>query len=150
MDLLNNNSSSQAKEISLLDHIRLIQSHDLNPFYSSRNYTVQFDLINQKNQSLYGQVTSSIALDLFEDDEIQDLGLKNGEEFLFSVFIESINILIGQQLKKDSNLIISPPRKTKISRVIRSENKTQIQKYELIIDEISFDVVVEYHIHLPN
>ncbi len=80
-------------EIKILHNVRLIHKHDLNPVYSKDNLRVQFEMSGE----IRGQITCYLCLDG------QELTVAE-RNYIFPLFVESMNILIGRQLSLDEEL----------------------------------------------
>jgi hypothetical protein len=125
-------------ELKILHNVRLMNKHDLNPITSNENLHVQFCV----SGDVRGVITSHLCLDGQELSE----GEKN---YLFPLFTESMNILAGRQISldeefKNMRIHLSPPKLSMLSKVISTNTSNMIQKYELELEERSFDVLIEY------
>lgn len=135
---------TQVQELKILHNVRLISSHDLNPIYSKNNINVHFEIS--------GDVKGAVNCYLCLDDCELPVTDKN---FLYPLFVESMNILIGRQLSLDkifnhSKLKISPPKLSLISKEINTSLRSLTQKYELELEQVAFDVLVEYNLTVLN
>lgn len=125
-------------EIRILSNVRLINRRDLNPIYSKENLQVQFALSGE----LRGAVTCYLCLDK------QELS-STDENYIFPLFVESMNILIGKQLSTDKyfktfKVKLSPPKLSMIPKEINTTYKSGMQQYELELDGLSFSILTEY------
>jgi chemotaxis protein CheY-P-specific phosphatase CheC len=80
---------------------------------------------------------------------------ESDKNYLFPLFIESMNILTGKQITLDdefSNFKIqmSPPKLSMIPREINSSLRIRTQKYDLEMDDISYKVLVDYNLQAAN
>lgn len=127
------------EEIQILSDVRLIGNRDLNPLSFTDYLKVRFELQGE----LRGQIFCYLDL---EDKELS-VAEKN---YLLPLFLETMNILLGQQVSrsyqsKNSELRISPPKiVSSKSPFTTTEKRTPIQKYSLELRTISFEVAVEY------
>lgn len=131
-------------EVNILQNVRLMHRNDLNPIYSKDNLRVQFQI--------EGQIKGSITCYLCLDDKELSQGDKN---YLFPLFVESMNILIGKQISMDNELNsykvkLSPPKLSMISKEINTALRGSTQKYDLEIDDFSYDVLTEYSLESLN
>lgn len=131
-------------ELNILQNVRLVYRHDLNPISSSDNLRVQF--------TIGGEVRGTITCYLLLDNSELTSSDKN---FLFPLFVESMNILIGRQISIDdefNGLIInlSSPKLSMIPTTINTANKSLTQKYELEIDDLSYVILCEYSLETLN
>lgn len=131
-------------EIKILHNVRLIHRHDLNPVYSKDNLRVQFDLKGE----IKGSITCYLCLDGEELTESE-------RNYLFPLFVESMNILIGRQISLDDEfnhfrITMSSPKLSMISKEINTSLRSMTQKYELELDEMSWKVLTEYNLEAMN
>lgn len=127
-------------EINILKNIRLIHNHDLNPIYSKDNLRVQFDISGE----IKGTITCYLCLDNMELSETD-------KEYLFPLFIESMNILVGRQISLDAEfthfkISMSSPKFSLIPKEINTASRKMTQKYDLQIEDIYYSVLTEYHL----
>lgn len=131
-------------EIQILQNVRLVYRHDLNPVYSKENMRVQFEL----NGDLQGHITCYLCLDGHE--------LSSSEkDSLFPLFVEAMNILVGRQITLDDELSafkikLSAPRLSMISKEINTSLRGSTQKYELELNESTYTVLAEYSLEAMN
>ncbi len=131
-------------EIRILYNVRLLYRHDLNPMYSKDNLRVQFDL----NGEIRGTITCYLCLD---DRELS----QSERNFLFPLFVESMNILVGRQITLDNelaayHLTMSPPRLSMIPREINSSYRSMTQKYDLELEDLTYNILTEYSLEAFN
>ncbi len=131
-------------EVNILQNVRLMHRNDLNPIYSKDNLRVQFQI--------EGQIKGSITCYLCLDDKELSQADKN---YLFPLFVESMNILVGKQISMDNELNsykvkLSPPKLSMISKEINTALRGSTQKYDLEIDDFSYDVLTEYSLESLN
>lgn len=127
-------------EIKILSNVRLIHSRDLNPIYSKDNLHVQFNLSGE----LRGNITCYLCLDKQEIEPIE-------KNYIFPLFVEAMNILIGKQLSQGEDLKhfkiqLSPPKLSMIPKEINTAVKSTTQFYELELDGFRFSILTEYSI----
>ena len=136
MDVLKNIDWSEVEKLKISSASRIIQKKDLNHIQSTENITVQFDL----NGDVRGQINCYLCLD---NKEIAE-GTKN---YLYPLFTESMNILLGRLISTDkllsqSKIDLSAPRCTLFSKKIDSRNIDQVMMYQLKINDYEFDVLL--------
>lgn len=132
------------EEINILNDVRLIHSHDLNHRESKDNLTAQFELT--------GEVKGLINCFLLLDEK--EVGYTD-RNYLFPLFIESMNILIGKQISMDpemSNLKInmSAPKIKLNPTTVNSKGRFSTHLYELQLNDISYDVLIQYSLQMMN
>lgn len=131
-------------EIKILQNVRLIHSMDLNPVYSKDNLRVQFEIT--------GEIKGNITCYLCLDDEELTPAEKN---YIFPLFVESMNILIGRQISLDDELShfkikLSSPKLSMISKEINTRSRGLTQKYDLELEERSYQILTEYSLEALN
>lgn len=131
-------------ELKILHNVRLMNRHDLNPITSNDNLHVQFAV----SGDVKGVITCHLCLDGQELNEVE-------KNYLFPLFTEAMNILAGRQISLDDEfrnmrIQLSPPKLNMISKVISTNNRNMIQKYELELEDQSFDVLIEYSLEGMN
>lgn len=131
-------------ELKILHNVRLIHRHDLNAMTSTENLHVQFTVAGD----VRGQITCHLCLDGRELTEAD-------RNYLFPLFTESMNILVGRQITMDDEfrnmkIKLSPPKLSMISRTISTATRNQTQKYELDLDSLCFGVLIEYSLEGVN
>ena len=131
-------------ELNILQNVRLIYKHDLNPVTSTENLRVQFSIDGE----IRGTITCYLCLDEMELSQ-------SDKNFLFPLFVESMNILIGRQITVDEELNghkiqLSPPRLSMIPMSLNTSNKLMTQKYELEIDDLTYVILNEYSLEIIN
>jgi hypothetical protein len=144
MDAIRTIELTRMNELNILQNVRLLYRQDLNPVTSNDNLRVQFNLD--------GEVKGAIICHLCLDNKELSTSEKN---FLFPLFVESMNILIGRQISLDEKLnglkiTISPPKLNMISMILNTANRSMTQKYELEINDINYIVLNEYSIEILN
>lgn len=144
MEVLRPIEFTRIDELKILQNVRLLHKHDLNPIYSKENLIVQFEI----SGDIKGTINCYLCLDQLELSE-------SDKNYLFPLFIESMNILTGKQITLDdefSNFKIqmSPPKLSMIPREINSSLRVRTQKYDLVMDDISYKVLVDYNLQAAN
>jgi len=127
-------------EIKILSDVRLINRHDLNSIYSKDNLHVQFNLTGE----LRGAITCYLCLDNHELTPTD-------KNYIFPLFVESMNILVGKQISQDKELKtfkvkLSPPKLFMIPKEVNTSLKSSMQHYELEIERQTFSILTEYSI----
>lgn len=135
---------ARIQELKILHNVRLIHRHDLNPISSSENLHVQFDVQGE----VKGSITCHLCLDKQELGEVD-------KNYIFPLFIESMNILVGRQISLDDEfrnmkIRLSPPKLSMISKDITTNSRNLTQKYELDLESHNFDVLIEYSLEGIN
>lgn len=135
---------ARISEIKILHNVRLINRHDLNPMYSKENLRVQFDISGE----IKGTVTCYLCLDGHELEPID-------KNYIFPLFVESMNILIGRQLTMDEELNhfkvnLSAPKLSMISKELNTSLRSVTQKYDLELEGHTFNVLTEYNLSALN
>jgi hypothetical protein len=131
-------------EIKILQNVRLVHRHDLNPTYSKENLRVQFEISGE----LKGVVTCFLCLDGHEL-------VASERNFIFPLFVESMNILVGRQITLDEELNhfqvkLSSPKLNMNATEINTSYKRMMQKYNLELDSMIFEVLTEYNLEVLN
>ncbi len=144
MDALKPIELARISEIKILQNVRLVHRHDLNPIYSKDNLRVQF--------SLTGEIKGSITCYLCLDGHELSAGERN---YIFPLFVESMNILIGRQISLDEelshfNIKLSPPKLSMIPTEFNTAYKLMMQKYDLELESMFFHVMTEYSLTALN
>ncbi len=134
----------QISEIKILQNVRVLYRTDLNPVYSKENLRVQFEI----NGDVRGQINCYLCI----DGQTLDHAERN---YLFPLFAESMNILIGRQISSDkkikkSQIRISPPKISMNAQELNTSLKTMMQKYELTLDDRSLVILIEYNLEAMN
>lgn len=127
---------STVNELKILSNVRLVGLSEGFVQSSSNNLHVQFSLSGE----IQGTVTCYLCLDEHE------LG-PTEKNYIFPLFVESMNILIGRQLSQDTNLKnykikLSPPKLSMISKDILYRLGTQC--YELELEGFTFSILTDY------
>lgn len=135
---------ARISEIKILQNVRLIHKHDLNPIYSKDNLRVQFEL----SGDIKGSITCYLCLDN------QDLTPMD-RNYIFPLFVESMNILVGKQISMDDELSLfkiklSPPKLSMIPKELNTALRNVTQKYELELEAGSYNVLTEYSLEALN
>lgn len=135
---------TRISEIKILHNVRLLHRHDLNSIYSKDNLKVQFSLTGE----IRGGITCYLCLDGHELIPAE-------KNYIFPLFVESMNILIGRQISLDEELSqfkisLSSPKINMISTELNTSLRSMTQKYDLNLDERSFTVLVEYSLEALN
>jgi hypothetical protein len=135
---------TRIEEVHILQNIRLILNHDLNPICSKENMRVQFNIDGE----IKGGITCYLCLDEFELTQTEKINL-------LPLFVESMNILIGRQISLDeefSNFKInmSPPKISMIAKSITTNARRMTQKYELQIEDSFYKILTEYNLEALN
>lgn len=135
---------ARIEEINILHNVRLINNHDLNPRVSNDNLSAQF--------SLSGEVKGNINCYLCLDEK--DLG-HTDRNYLFPLFIEAMNILIGKQISFDPDLTnlridLSTPKVSLNPTHVHTGGRQATHLYQLELDEASYDVLIHYNLEMMN
>lgn len=135
---------ARISEIKILQNVRLIHKMDLNPVYTKDNLRVQFEIS--------GEIKGSIVCYLCLDNKELNHSDKN---YIFPLFVESMNILIGRQISLDDDLShfkikLSSPKLSMIAKEVNTSHRSMTQKYDLELDEDSFTVLTEYNLEALN
>lgn len=135
---------SRIEELKILQNVRLIHRHDLNPVTSSSNLRVQFELTGE----IKGTITCYLCLDGQDITEAD-------RNYLFPLFVESMNILIGRQISIDDDLShfkvkLSAPKLNMNSISINTTGRGVTHKYELELESSSFCVLTQYSLEIVN
>jgi len=141
---MNSITPSFIEEIAVLSEIKLIHQKDLNHTNSIDNISVRFNLSGQ----IKGQITCYLVLDFLDMTE-------NDKQFIYPIFVEAMNILIGQQISRDPKLKklsidLSAPKPSLISENVYTKLKDQTQKYELQMEHYDLDVLINYSLEVLN
>ena len=118
MDVSHALKLASIKELKILSNVRLINRHDLNALNSQENLHVQFALSGE----VQGSMTCYLCLDHHKLTQTD-------KNYIFPLFVESMNILVGKQLSLNQQLKIklSPPRLSMISHLINTSEKSGMQ-----------------------
>ncbi len=132
---------AKINELKILSNVRLINRHDLNSLNSQENLHVQFSLGGE----VQGAVTCFLCLDHHKLTQTD-------KNYIFPLFVESMNILVGKQLslKQELKIKLSPPRLSMISQRINTSEKSGMQHYDLQLDGQTFSVLTESFIEILN
>lgn len=131
-------------EISIFSEVRVIHQKDLNQVNSTENISVTFELSGQ----VKGKIFCYLVLDLMELNDSE-------KQLIYPLFMESMNILIGQQISTDTklrklNIHLSAPKPSIISQPVYSKLKNQTQLYEIQMNNMELDVLVNYSLEVLN
>lgn len=135
---------TRISELKILQDVRLVYHMDLNPVRSSENLKVQFEMAGE----LKGTINCYLCLDRHE--------LSDGEKnYIFPLFVESMNILIGRQITLDEELTgfkirLSSPKLSMIPTEIHTRLRSMTQKYDLELEGLTFTVLTEYNLEALN
>ena len=135
---------ARIEEVNILHNVRLINNHDLNARVSKDNLSAQF--------TLAGDVKGDINCYLCLDDK--DLG-HTDRNYLFPLFIEAMNILIGKQISFDPDLTdlhikLSTPKIKLNPTLVHTNGRSSTHLYQLELDETSYDVLIQYSLEMMN
>jgi hypothetical protein len=135
---------TRIEEIKILQNARLIYKHDLNPVVSHENIRVQFQI----SGDLQGSITCYLCID--------GMDLYSSEKnFIYPLFTEAMNILLGRQLSVDPKLNklklqLSPPKINLNPLEINTNLRSMTQKYELELDSHFYQILTEYNLTALN
>jgi hypothetical protein len=135
---------ARISEIKILQNVRLVHKTDLNPIYSKDNLRVQFDISGE----IKGGITCYLCLDGHELSDID-------RNYVFPLFVEAMNILIGKQISLDDELSLfkiklSSPKLSMIAKEINTSYRSMTQKYDLELEAHSFIILTEYNLEVLN
>lgn len=144
MEVLKPIELNRIEELKILNNVRLLNKFDLNPINSLENLMVQFEL--------GGEVRGSINCYLCLDGKELAVSDRN---YLFPLFVESMNILVGRQITTDEilgnlQLKLSAPKLSLSSREINTARRNMTQKYDFEIEETIYSVLIEYSLQALN
>jgi len=144
MEVLKPIELSRIEELKILQNVRLLNKFDLNPIRSTDNLMVQFDVA--------GDVRGGITCYLCLDEKELSTSDKN---YLFPLFVESMNILIGKQISIDEvmgqiPLRLSSPKLSLSAREINTAKRNLTQKYDFEIEETIYPILIEYSLQALN
>lgn len=144
MEVLKPIEVARIGELKILQNVRLIHRTDMNPIYSKENLRVQFTLAGE----IKGAITCYMCLDG------HDLSAAE-KNYIFPLFVESMNILIGRQISLDDELSrfkikLSAPKLNMNSMEVNTALRNQTQKYDLELESIQFCILTEYHLEALN
>ena len=135
---------SRIEEIKILHNVRLVFRNDLNPIYSKQNLRVQFEITGE----LKGAVTCYLCLDGHNLEPVE-------KNYLFPLFVEAMNILIGRQISLDEELSkfkvrLSSPKLNMNALELNTKHKLMMQKYDLQLEDFHYQVLTEYNLESLN
>lgn len=145
METLSHDGFGVIEEIQILSDVRLVGSRDLNPLSFTDYIRAQFELS--------GPVKGLIFCHLDLEDKELTVAEKN---YLLPLFLESMNILLGQQISRryasdGIDLRLSPPKIVSSKTAFTTAGKRHpVQKYSLELRTITFDVAIEYNLDRLN
>lgn len=135
---------TRIEEIKILQNVRLIYKHDLNPVYSKDNLRVQFEISGE----IRGAITCYLCLDNTDLSESE-------KNYIFPLFVEAMNILVGKQISMDDELShfrvkLSSPKLSMIPKEINTSLRSVTQKYDLELEHGVYKVLTEYSLEALN
>lgn len=135
---------SRIEELKILHNVRLVHRNDLNPVVSTDNLRVQFEVSGE----IKGTITCYLCIDGHEISEAE-------RNYLFPLFVESMNILTGRQLSLDEELshlklILSPPKLNMNPTKVSTQVRGMTHKYELELEESTYNVLAQYSLEFFN
>lgn len=135
---------TRIEEIRILQNARLIHNNDLNPIRSDENIRVQFEV----SGDIRGSITCYLCLDGLEFSSAE-------RNFIYPLFTESMNILLGRQISIDpqfssSVVKLSPPKINLNPCVVDTTSRRMTQKYELELDSHYYQILTEYSLTVMN
>lgn len=144
MDVSKTIELTRIGEISIMQNARLIHRTSLNHIHSTENLRAQFEI----SGDLKGTITCYLCLDKHELSAAD-------KNYLYPLFIESMNILVGRQISLDEELSnfrvkLHPPKINLNPTEIHTNTRSQIQKYDLILDSMSFCILIAYGLEAIN
>ena len=144
MESLKSIELSRIEELKIVQDVRLIHKSDLNPVVSKENLSVVFEIT--------GDVKGSVSAYLCLDGK--DLG-EAERNYMFPLFVEAMNILVGRQITLDKELIhstvkLSSPKLSMISKDVSTLQRNRTQKYTLDLDYIQFPILMTYQLQAMN
>jgi hypothetical protein len=131
-------------EIRILHNVRLIHKNDMNPIYSKDNLRVQFEISGE----VRGTITCYLCLDGKELNALD-------KNYLFPLFVESMNILIGRQISLNDDfsafrINMSSPKLSMLPKEINTALRSMTQKYELELEDLTYQILTEYSLEAIN
>jgi hypothetical protein len=144
MEVLKPIELTRISEIKILQNVRLIHRMDLNPVYSKDNLRVQFEISGE----IKGSITCYLCLDGHELEPVE-------RNYIFPLFVEAMNILIGRQITLDDELShfkinLSAPKISMITKELNTALRSMTQKYDLELEDQSFTILTEYNLTALN
>jgi hypothetical protein len=132
------------EELKILHDVRLVHSHDLNAIASKNNVRVQFELSGE----IQGGITCYLNLDGHELSSAD-------RNYIYPLFVESMNILIGRQISMDDELShfkmkLSTPKLNMNSLFVTTDARGMTHVYKLELEDGSFDVLIQYALEILN
>jgi hypothetical protein len=144
MEVLRPIEVARIGEIKILQNVRLVHRTDMNPIYTKENLRVQFMLSGE----IKGAITCYLCLDGHDLSPTE-------RNYIFPLFVESMNILIGRQISLDEDLSqfkisMSAPKLNMNSIEVNTALRNMTQKYDLDLQDIQFCVLTEYSLEALN
>lgn len=135
---------TRIEEIKILQNARLIYKNDLNPVYSQENIRVQFEVTGE----IRGSITCYLCIDGMDFSASE-------KNFIYPLFTEAMNILLGRQISLDPELSsfqirLSPPKINLNPMEINTKLRAMTQKYELELDAHYYQILTEYNLTALN
>lgn len=129
---------SRIEELKIVSDVRIVHRHDLNPVISKDNLRVQFEV----SGDIRGGITCYLCIDGQELAAID-------RNYIFPLFVEAMNILVGRQITLDRELAhyrvrLSPPKLNMNPTQLNTTARGATHKYELEIEGRAFVVLAEY------
>lgn len=144
MEVLKPLEITRISELKIVENVRLINRHDLNPVYSNQNLRVQFEVSGE----IKGTITCYLCLDGHELEPVE-------KNYIFPLFVEAMNILVGRQITLDEDfnhlrINLSAPKLSMLTKEINTALRSMTQKYELELEGYNFLVLTEYNLEALN
>ncbi len=144
MEVLKPIEIARIEELKILQDVRLVHRNDLNPVVSKDNLKVQFEISGE----IKGSITCYLCLDGHELSPID-------KNYIFPLFVESMNILIGRQISLDDDLShfklkLSSPKLSMIPSLVHTQVRGMCHKYELELAAHSFTILTQYSLTIIN
>jgi hypothetical protein len=144
MEVLRPIEVARIGEIKILQNVRLVHRTDMNHIYTKENLRVQFMLSGE----IKGAITCYLCLDGHDLSPTE-------RNYIFPLFVESMNILIGRQISLDEDLSqfkisMSAPKLNMNSIEVNTALRSMTQKYDLDLQDIQFCVLTEYSLEALN
>ena len=110
-------------EIKILPNVRLINQAKSEPLLSQDNLRGEFQIRGE----IIGKITCHLCLDGHELSQTE-------KNFIFPLFVESMNILIGKQISDDKSLKnfkinLSPPKISMLPSSLKTNESKLIKEY---------------------
>ncbi len=132
------------EELKIVQNVRLVHNSDLNHIQSRENLRVQFEV----SGDVKGAITCHLLLDGIDLNPTE-------KNIIYPLFTEAMNILIGRQISRDDKLgsleiKLSPPKINLNPISINTKTRAMIQKYDLELEGLSYQVLNEYSLTAIN